>query len=506
MKILSASRIRAADAYTIENEPIASIDLMERASKAFTAWFTENIPSDHPVRIFCGKGNNGGDGLAVARLLQEKKYRVHVYIVNHSPDASNDFKINLNRLKRYDKIIITEINGPEPVPAFEPTDVIIDAMWGSGLNRPLEGFATEVIAYLNKTRQQNPGIRTIAIDIPSGLFADQPSSGSIIEADHTISFELPKLAFMFPENHVFCGNWHVVSIGLDNDFLESQSSPYSVLQRASVAALIRSRDKFDHKGSYGHAGIASGSYGKMGAAILASRACLRTGAGLLTVHCPGHGNPILQTALPEAMTIPDRNDLCLSSIGSPEKYDALGIGPGIAQDPDTADALAKVLEAVGKPLVIDADALNILSANDTLKEKIPVDSILCPHPGEFKRLAGAAGNDFERLDKQIGFAQKYRCYLILKGAQTTIATPDGNCYFNTTGNPGMATAGSGDVLTGILTGLLAQGYSPLETCQVGVYLHGLAGDIAREKHGMAALIAGDIVENIGLAYRELTES
>ena len=499
MKILSAAQIRQLDAFTIAHEPIASIDLMERASITFVNWFTQKFPDqDRPLKIFCGIGNNGGDGLAVDRLLHKRFYEVEVYCCKFSLNTSEDFDINMKRLPKRNAVPIIPLKKEDPFPELNPESIIIDAIFGSGLNRPIEGYWAQLLDFLNAQPQP-----IVSIDIPSGLFADQHTNSITIKADHTFSFELPKLAFLFPENQDKVGHWTYRSIGLSPGFLQQVKTDFNYIDQALVRFLLKERKKYDHKGSFGHALLIMGSYGKVGAAILAGKACLRSGAGLVTVHAPRCAYEILQISLPEAMVSTDTDEHYFSEFPELENYKAIGIGCGVDQQPDTAKALKKLLEKANAPMVLDADALNILSENKDWFGLIPKNSILTPHPKEFEHLFGKTSNDFERNTLQRQKAQVLGIYLILKGAHTCIASPDGQCYFNSTGNPGMATCGSGDVLSGILTGLLAQGYTPFEASILGVYLHGLAGDLAVAEIGQEALLAGDISSFLGTAFQQL---
>jgi NAD(P)H-hydrate epimerase len=495
MKILSAKQIKALDAHTIAHEPIASIDLMERASRAFVDWFVTYIEVTNSIAIVCGTGNNGGDGLAIARMLTDRGYPVKVWIVRGSVPESTGFKINLTRVS--DKVETQDIISESDSVAFD-TDVIIDAVFGSGLSRPAEGIYAHVFRVIN----QADSLR-IAVDIPSGLMMDGPSSGEIVKAHHTVSFQLPKLSFFLPQSFHFTGEWVLVDIRLKRDFIKSANTPYHYILQKDACKLLKRRSKFDHKGTFGHSLIIAGSYGKMGAAVLAARAALRSGTGLLTVHIPSSGYQILQVAVPEAMAIADRNENHFSNTGDLEKFTTIGIGPGLGQDSESVKGMSDILAKFRKPLVIDADGLNILSANPELQKLIPEGSILTPHPKEFERLAGQCKNDFERLEKQRQLSIKLRSIIALKGAYTSIAAPDGNIYFNSTGNPGMATGGTGDVLTGILTGLLAQSYTSVEAAILGVFLHGLAGDLAVREKGNQGLIASDLVDFVPFAYKKL---
>jgi NAD(P)H-hydrate epimerase len=494
LKILTTSQIKALDAYTIQQEPIVSIDLMERACSAFTAWFTAKISTDKTIGVVCGTGNNGGDGLGIARLLNEQGYDVKVWIVRGSMPESADFKINLERIRG--KITAFDIVSEADQNLFSDRSILIDAILGSGLTRPAEGIYAQAIRCMNKTNALRP-----AIDIPSGLMADNPSEGEIVEADHTISFQLPKLSFLFPQSSVYVGTWHIVDIGLDRNFIADAESNYSLLEQKDINALLKPRSKFDHKGNFGHALLIAGSYGKMGAAVLSARSALRSGAGLLTVHVPQCGYEIMQASVPEAMVSVDENEKMLSSLPGTKSFSAIGIGPGIGQDKKTVAAVTSLLEAAEIPLVIDADALNILGSNRELIHLLPKNTILTPHPKEFERLAGNWKTDFERLKKQIDFSVKTGTIVLLKGAHSSISTPEGKVYFNNTGNPGMATGGSGDVLTGVITGLLAQGYSGLDSALVGCWVHGLAGDGAAAHFGHISMTASDITAYLPDAFR-----
>lgn len=496
IKILSAQQIRELDAYTIKHEPIPSIDLMERACRAFCSWFTTHFDTHYAVGIVCGSGNNGGDGLGIARMLLDWNYSVKVWVVEGAGRESLDFKTNLQRLK--EKTQIQSISKQYDKGLFAGCDVLIDALFGSGLSRPVEGVSAEVINCMN----QADAIR-IAVDTPSGLMADTPSAGVIIKADHTVSFQLPKLAFFLPENYANVGEWHVLDIGLSKAGLEQTQTKTYLLTKKDVSRLLKPQHKFDHKGKRGHALLIAGSYGKMGAAVLASRAALRTGVGLLTAHVPVKGYEIIQTTVPEAMVSIDQADAYFSIVPETDPYSAIGIGPGLGKDKKTVQALLVALEKNNAPMVLDADALNIISENRELLALLRPGTILTPHPKEFERLAGESKNDFERLDRQRAFSKEYKIVVVLKGAYTTITSPEGKMFINNTGNPAMATGGSGDLLTGILTALLAQGYDAIDAARLGVWLHGLAGDEARRKIGPRGLIASDFIEHLPVAFSSL---
>lgn len=499
MKILSAQQTRELDQYTITHEPIASIDLMERASNAFVDWFRMHYRDlDRMVVFFCGTGNNGGDGLAVARLLHEHTYRVRVYLCAVGDSRSPDNATNLARLREKRVIPIGLVESGGAFPPSEPDSIVVDALFGSGLSRPVEGYWAELLVYLN-----TQPVERVAIDLPSGLFADLPAEGPAFQAHRTLSFQLPKLAFFLPANGEAVGEWAVRSIGLSEEGIAAAKTNYYVLETSTLQRQLRRRGRFDHKGTFGHALIVAGSYGKMGASILCSRAALRAGAGLVTVHAPRCGYEILQIAFPEAMVQVDDHQFVFSEMGPVDSYQAIGVGPGLGTDSLTCSALEALLKASKRPLVMDADALNLMAYHPHLWAHVPEGSILTPHPKEFKRLFGPSTDDVARLELQRAEAQERRLVIVLKTGATSIAAPDGRLFFNTTGNPGMGTAGTGDVLTGILTGLLAQGYDSLTAAQLGVYLHGLAGDLAAEELEQECLLAEDVIRYLGRAFRQL---
>ncbi|MEO1052664.1 MAG: NAD(P)H-hydrate dehydratase [Bacteroidota bacterium] len=500
MKMLDAEQTRKADAYTIEHEPIASIDLMERASVAFTNWFVRNFNPQQTVAIFCGTGNNGGDGLAVARLLLERQYQVNVFVVSTSGRSSADFDTNRSRLKGLTQI--HEIRDVSDWQGVLNAGIVIDALFGSGLARPITGLYADVIHKLN----QSDATR-VSVDIASGLYVDHHTdAGAIFEPHYTVSFQIPKLSCLLPQNDRYVGDWYVVDIGLNQSFIEQQDTPYIWLDMAMIRRLFLPRSpraRHSHKGTYGKAIIMAGSMGKMGAAALCAKAALRTGLGLLTLHIPECGYQIMQSTVPEAMASTDAGEAYISEVPDLAVYDAIGVGPGIDQQRQTVEMLERLLKRSDKPLVLDADALNIIAAHRHLLEVVPSHSILTPHPKEFERLVGSSKNDFERLDLLQRFSDRYNLYVVLKGAYTAIATPDNQVFFNSTGNPGMATGGSGDVLTGTITSLLAQGYEPKDAALFGVFLHGLSGDKALAEIGEEALIASDIIDYIPAAFKEI---
>lgn len=495
MKLFSAEQIRQWDQYTIQNEPVASIDLMERAAARCCDWIIAKFPDHQKYSVFCGPGNNGGDGLAIARMLIRQNKTVSVFILGHTGINSADFITNLARLQA----CTTQIELLEEENRFTPIAapaMVIDALFGYGLNRPLEGLAGKLVAHINRS-----GAPVIAIDMPSGLFADKSSLGNtIIQSTFTLTFQQLKLAFLLPENAKYTGSIQVLDIGLARQYYEDTNAGFEIIEEPAIRPGISPRPPFSHKGTYGSVALIAGSHGMMGAAVLGARACMRSGAGKLTCYIPGCGYQIMQTTVPEAMCITGINKNHLSAVSFRNDYQAYAIGPGMGQDKSGLAVLETVLDKNPSRLIIDADGLNLLSTQPELYRKLPQNTILTPHPKEFEKLFGTAVNDFHRLQLALEKARALQVFIVLKGRYTFIATPEGKGYFNPTGNPGMATAGSGDVLTGILLGLYAQNANTEQVVLTGVFLHGMAGDIASEAMGEASLIAGDLIRFLPEAF------
>ncbi len=500
-KIFSAGQIKEADKFTIHHEPIASIDLMERAALKSVDWIRNQFPHLQSVHIFCGPGNNGGDGLAIARLLFFAGVDVQVYIINQSKKYSADFLTNESQFRNVCDHTCHIISSISEFPEMQSKDVIIDAIFGSGLNKPVFGLSADVIGLMNQCQN-----KIVSIDIPSGLFGDCHSNANNekIKADYTLGFQFAKLAYLFPENAACIGEWKLLNIGINETFINHEPTSHYLITHEYVKSLFKPRKKFSHKGNFGHALLIAGSYGKMGAAILGARSCLRSGVGLLTIHSPKCGYEILQSSVPEAMILTDTDEQFFTNTIVSNNVSTIGVGPGIGTNPLTAAALHFLLSNIQVPLILDADALNILGLHKEWLSMIPTNSILTPHLKEFERIAGKSENDFERHQLQIDFSKKYKVYVVLKGAHTCITTPLGDSYFNTTGNSGMAKGGSGDILTGILTALLAQGYPSLETCLIAVYIHGLAGDLAKQKMGEIGMIPSDLIECLPAAFLQFS--
>ena len=498
MKIFSAEQIKNRDAFTITNEPVSSIDLMERAAKACTDWLTTQFDNTNSFKIFCGKGNNGGDGLAIARLLLQQKFPVSVYVADTNSKSSNDFQTNLQQLKSISSEVYF-LEDPEAFPKVEKNEIIIDALLGTGLNKKPSGIFQKLIAHLNSS-----GATIIAVDIPSGLYTDKSSKGNeCIRSRYTLSFQQQKLAFLLPENEPLFGQVIVLDIQLSKEYYINEKSTFELVDKDFIGQIYVPRKAFANKGNYGYACLVAGSYGMMGAAVLSAKACLRSGVGKLTCYVCKEGYTTIQTSVPEAMCTIFGNTF-IKDIEDIKNFDVVGIGPGIGKHLSHKQLLQKVFKNSKGPIVIDADALNVLSNYPSLYKLIPSQSVITPHPKEFERLFGKVKNDIERIKLALKKAKDLDVFIVLKGHHTLIATPDGKGYFNSTGNAGMATAGAGDVLTGIITGLLAQKYLSLNACILGVYLHGLAGDIASYKLSQEAMIADDIINHLGDAFKQIS--
>lgn len=497
--VVSTKGISKLDAITISKEPISSIDLMERASKRWLEHARPFISGYSSFLVVVGKGNNGGDGLAIARLLALEGYEVTVAHCHFGDNLSPDSEANTLRFKDLELGKYHEILNGDYIANidWDNTDCVIDALFGIGLNSPLRNFYKDIVDAINES-----GKTVISVDCPSGLLCDssQPAYSSIVKANYTLTFQFPKLSFLFPESAPYLGIWKSINIGLLTHLTEENWIHAHCLNEKLVGNILKKRTAFSHKGSFGHAHIVGGSKGMVGAAILASKACLKAGAGLVTCHLHENGHNALLASAPEIMTADEKLDFQDSG----KKINALAIGPGLGKTSDSLNRLKKVLEQYNGRLVMDADALNLLAENEDLWALVPENSILTPHPKELERLIGKTSDSFEQLAKTQELAENQGVFILIKRAHTAIVSPNSKPYFNSTGNPGMATAGSGDVLTGIITGLLSQGYSPKNACILGVYLHGLAGDMAKETEGEAGLTAADLISFLGRAQASIS--
>ena len=497
--IPSSKQTKSIDSDTIKQDYVASVDLMEHASKVFSNWFQKKIPvREHSIFIFCGSGNNGGDGLAVSRILLENGYKVTAVFWGNPEKCSKDCRINFDRLKSKDDAKVFVTDKTENIPLIPENSIVIDALLGSGLDRPLEGELEKLILKLNSVNATR-----VSIDIPTGLFSDKTTTGTTFAADEVLSFEFPKPAFLMPENAGKISNWDFKSIGLRvSEEMARQLKNYW-LSTIYIKSLLKKTNRFSHKGTHGTAFIIAGQKGFCGAAVLAAKSCLRAGCGLLYVHLPESCLDIVQNSIPEAIcTTNAGHEFLESDIFPPEKTTAIGVGPGIGTRYSTARIVEKIIKNAKVPIVIDADALNIIASNN-LMSSVPKNAILTPHPGEFRRLFGKSANDFEELELQRKKSVEHGVFIVFKGAFTRISTPDGKVFFNSSGNPGLAKAGSGDVLTGIITALLARSYSPFEAAIIGVHLHGLAAELAIQHESVESLLATDVINHIGKAYKKI---
>ncbi|WP_209389712.1 NAD(P)H-hydrate dehydratase [Chryseobacterium sp. RR2-3-20] len=499
MKFFSAELIRKADLFTIENEPISSVNLMERAAISCTEWISINFKLNTKFAIFCGNGNNGGDGFAIARLLSSQGFNVQVYTDEKTNKFSDDALINFKRLKNISEIQLKDFDEFEKM-TLESHVIIIDALFGTGLSRKLEGKYQKLVEDLNKIKNTK-----ISIDIPSGMFADTRNEENdvIFKSDVTLSFQFWKKAFLHPESGNFAGKVIVLDIQLSEDFIFKTPSDDFVIDDELINGIFKPRKEFSHKGTYGKSILIGGSYGKIGAISLAVKSALKSGSGLTFALAPKCGVEILQTLAPEAMFI-EGGEKNVTEINIVD--DAIyGIGPGLDIDSLTAKALIQFLKNYSKPLILDADALNILAQNPENLQNIPSRSIITPHPKEFERLFGRTQNSFERLDLAKNKAEELDIYIVLKDHHTQVITPEKKVFYNITGNSGLAKGGSGDVLTGIITSLLAQKYSQEKAAILGVWLHGKAADLAAEKYSKESMQPTDVISELGNVFLELNK-
>lgn len=485
MKILIGRQIKDADKRTMEVEPIESLQLMERASQAIANWIADNMSRNESLLFVIGKGNNGGDGLAVARILHHAGYRCLVYMAFDKNSLSNECHINYEHLP-HDITIIDDLERVE-----DKQFTLIDALLGTGLN----GEVREPISSLIETINRMPN-RVISIDLPSGIHSEPGNNDGqiIIHADITLTLEFPKLATLLPEAGEYAGNLVVLPIKLDRNFMDQAASPYYYITGKQIKDIALGRPNFVHKGMYGHALLICGSAGMMGAAALATGAALRSGCGLVTLHLPYEERVAVQTLYPSAMLSYDNKHYFSHLPDNLGRYTTIGIGCGLGQKKETVQAFEKLLKETQSPMVLDADALNILAGNNDFLKYIPARSILTPHPGELLRLVGHWKNEEQKIELSGALASMLHCIIIVKGMHTMICMPDGRFYFNSTGNSGMAKGGSGDVLTGYITGLLARGYAPEDAAVLGVYNHGQAGDLAAAHYGIEGMNSRDIID------------
>jgi hydroxyethylthiazole kinase-like uncharacterized protein yjeF len=498
LPLLTSAQIRQADAYTIANEPITAIDLMERASKAFVGWFINHFPDKkQAISFYCGMGNNGGDGLAIARILSHHQYKkLHVKIARFNDKASDDFNINLERLKQTG-ISVIEINQGEDLPDEDST-VIIDALLGAGLNKPLSGDYERLVKYINELNRT-----VVAVDVPTGFFSEGEvlPAATAVKANLVITFQQPRVNFLLPESSPYINCWEAVSIGINEKYLQSLNSTYQFIEEKDIREVLKPRHRFSNKGTYGHALIIAGQAKTMGAALLSASAAVHAGAGLTTACVPESGLTALNSYLPEIMAIV-RNDHKLPEIEW-DKFTSVAIGPGLGKGEDAVALLWAVTKNHNKPVVIDADALNLLAEHRGILPYLPAGSILTPHMKEFDRLFGNHTSWWYRVQTGIEQASKLQVYIILKNDYTITISPEGKVYFNPTGNAAMASGGMGDVLTGVIAALLAQKYTSLQACLIATYVHGKAGDELALPNRLNVVLPGKLATQLPATMAKL---
>ncbi len=501
MKIFTSAQMHDWDQYTQEHESISSADLSERATKAMARAITERWNTSTPVVVFAGPGNNGADALAVARLLAAAGYEVSVFLFNIHNKLSASCAANRQRLADEGRAkALTEITVNFDPPQLTAATLVVDGLFGTGLDKPLAGGFASLVRYINQSPAQ-----VVSLDMPSGLMAEDNTYNirtNIVRADLTLTLQQPKLCMILADCQQFIGQLHVLNTDLSPQYAAQTEATCAIVEEDTLRGLLRPRPDFAHKGTMGNALIVAGSMGMAGCAVLAARACLRSGAGKVAVRTPRCNNVIIQIGVPEAVVHLDPGDTCVTEPDDAAPFDAIAIGPGIGRQETTAIAMIAQIRRAACPVVVDADALNILACHRAWMQQLPSDVILTPHPGEFDRLAGSPSNgDYDRLHRCSDMATRLQVHIVLKGHRTALCTPDGHIFFNTTGNSGMATAGCGDVLTGVIVALLARGYSPRDACLLGVYLHGAAGDLALNRTGKESLVAGDIIDHLPGAFR-----
>ncbi len=501
MKIFTANQIAEIDRATLNKQSLTEYDIISRVAKELATWLKSNyLKRKQKVVIFAGEGNNGNDAISLSSKLGVRDFDCDLYIVKTGIKTSTTRKQLIEELYVFGSVRIKEIKSESDIPDIAVDSLVIDGLFGTGLTRTVDGIYSKVIHAINTSYA-----KVVSIDLPSGILADNRVDDNdfvIVKANCTLTLEFPKLCMFFKENYKYVGDWHILNIGLDAEIRERLTTPYGMIIDDTVRRFLRKRGKYSHKGDYGHGLLVAGSFGMGGAAVLAARGALRAGLGLITAHIPNRLYNIVQITVPEAICNIDQSENLFTSCSNCDfdSYDVVAVGPGLGKAPETVNALKELLEKCDKPMVIDADAINIIASHKELISLIPRNSVLTPHPKEFERLVGSSRDSLDAFTKQRDFSVNNLVTVVLKGANTTVSTPDGNLWFNTTGNPGMATAGSGDVLCGVIMGLMAQGYPAKEAAITGVYIHSLSGDIVAAKYGEASLIASDIIDHLGEAF------
>ncbi len=538
MKILRGEQIRRADEFTIMHEPISSIELMERAATSAYRKIRELLKSlDGSFRIVvvCGPGNNGGDGLVIARKLHTDGYMPVVFLVS-TGKLSSDCKYQVDVFKKLspyfvmiessDALVFIEdalkAKIPENASLFKTLNIesyhsfpfscadviVIDALFGTGLNKEPQSIFSEVIHLINRMKEINEKIKVISIDIPSGLFCDDNSSnkGPVVMADYTLTFELPKMSFFLPSRAKFVGDFHIIPIGILPEAIEREDSNMFFITGEMVRKMLKKRKQWSHKKNYGHSLIIGGCYGKGGAIIMSAIGCVCSGSGLTSLLIPSYLVNAVYSVLPEVMIKPDKHDKLITDVPDLTEYTCIGIGPGLGTYEESVSVVKEVISRCKCPLVLDADALNILAMHKELINELPENSILTPHTGEFRRLFGTTATDEEELKKQVEFSVKHRIIIIHKRKYTVITHPDGRIYFNSSGNAALAKGGSGDLLTGMITGLISRGYTPGEASIIATYLHGFISDMFVQEGHEDSFLPAHTKSLISMAFKKLASN
>ncbi len=506
MKIFSPNEVIEIFRHTTEEDGVSMIDIVDRVGKGVAAEVKKLSNPDTLIVVFAGWGPNGAYALAAARKLIEEGIEPMIFLFNIgnriTADCANQKKF---LLKQHPDAKFYEITQNFDIPTLNNNCLVIDGLFGIELDRPLPKSFGLLMRSINES-----GATIVSIELPSGLFSvwntNNSSSRDIIHATVTLAVEFPPLAYFMEENIPLIGEWKILDVGLSREAIKKSPHTYYLLTHRDIKHILRNREKGPGKNAYGSALLCAGSYGMMGAAVLAAKGCLRAGAGKVFCYAPQCGNTVLQTAVPCAMFVPDAGEKTITRIVPDREYQAIAIGPGIGVSNSTinaVEAFLKLSAAKRHPLVIDADALNCIAERPIMMNYVPALSVLTPHSGEFDRIFGAQPSAEARLRKALEIAAYHNIILVLKGHYTAVVRPDGKVHINSSGTPALATPGSGDVLTGVITSLIAQGYTPETAAIIGVYVHGMAGQIAEEKHGEYGVIASDIAENIGKSIKTI---
>lgn len=505
MKIYTSEDIRAIYRRTIETEGIPSSELIMRMARGVADEIASRWRPNRPMIVFAGPGHNGAETLAVCRILAERGFSPSVYLFNiGGKRLTHECAVCRDELLKSagGQIHWTEVTNDFNMPVITPQHIVIDGLFGTEISAPLQGGFAWMAREINDAKPT-----VVSIDLPSGLFGDLNPltvNRDIIHATLTLTMQVPRISFFQRDNAELVGEWRTIDIGLNRDVMLTTPTHYHLVEAHEVKEVLKPRNPFADKSDFGSALLITGCYGMMGASVLAARGALRGGVGKLTVHSPQCGYEVLQSSVPEAMFDADVNKIVISDMKTAHEYDAVGIGPGIGTNEMTVNALELFLKTTVNPVVLDADALNCIASRPTLLREVPVNSIITPHAAEFDRLFGECHSDDARLIKALEKAKEHHIIILLKGHYSALVYPDYRIVFNSTGTPAMATGGCGDVLTGLITALMAQGYNPGVSGWIGMFVHGLAGEIAAKEHGEIGVTAGDIAANIGKAFRQIT--